>query len=141
MIANSIFSKVVIEWVLVTCVIPIALPVLVNMIFWAVPASHVPSAQREWYFPFKDGQLFWVVVGLSASAIYELRPALPYHDVMEYTLWGILALSCVFGAIDAIWPVDPNDAQVNWLRRSGLMTHSMLLLGLVGALFALIHFA
>lgn len=139
--AVSSQSADVLYWIFVTCIVPIAVPVLVNMFFWAVPSEKMPRGQSSWSFPIKDGQLFWVVLGLSASALYELPSSLPFHSAMSSVLWGAISVSCLLGAIGSIWPVDETDPNANWLRRSGLLWHSLLLLGLVGSLFTLIHFA
>jgi quinol-cytochrome oxidoreductase complex cytochrome b subunit len=130
----------VMGWALVAVGIPVFSPILVNVFFWAAPLQVVCPAQRRWYVPIKDGQLFWVVIALAASALYEMANAsLARHGWMEALFIIAIVMSAVLGAVGALWPAESANESASWMRRYGLLLLSVILIAITGAAATFVH--
>jgi len=128
-------------WALVAVGIPVFAPVVINVFFWTAPLEVVCPGQRRWYVPIRDGQLFWVVIALAASALYEMSSApFPYHGWLEAYFIVAIVMSAVLGAVGALWPPGSNgDACAPWMRRFGLLAVSAMLIVTTGAAATFVH--
>jgi len=132
----------VLGWALVAVGIPVLAPVIINVFFWTAPLEVVCPAQRRWYVPIRDGQLFWVVIALAANALHEMTNAsFPHRGWLEaYFIILAVVMSSVLGAVGALWPPGAVDASATWMRRFGLLTVSAMLIIVTGAAATFVHF-
>jgi hypothetical protein len=131
----------VLGWALVAVGIPVLAPIVINVFFWTAPHEVVCPAQRRWYVPIRDGQLFWVVIALGASALYEMTSAaFSHHGWLEAYFILAIVMSAVLGAVGALWPPGSVGASATWMRRFGLLAVSVILMIVTGAAATFVHF-
>ena len=124
-------------WIIVTIFIPALAPVVLNLIMLAVPVGN--RKNRKWYSQLKDGQLNWVSIALACAALHEIPDNLPWEGWFRGALIVCLIAACFFGAIGSAWPATPRDPSARWINRTGLMSISMIILGIVGCTATIIH--
>jgi hypothetical protein len=130
----------VLGWALVAVGIPVLAPILINFFFWAAPLHVVCERQRRWYVPIRDGQLFWVVIALAASALHEMpNAALSHRGWLEAYFIVAIVMSAVLGAVGALWPPGSDGDSTTGVRRFGLLAVSGMLIATTGAAATFVH--
>lgn len=126
-------------WIIVTIAVPSIAPVvfqllLVHNLPSAITASLSPD-QRWWASPVKDGQLHWVTVALSTTALHDLSPRVAAAGWLQGLLIAMVTIGAFLAALGALFPVQIGDQR--WRYRA--LVPSLLGLIVSGWIFAKIH--
>jgi hypothetical protein len=132
-------------WILVTIVLPLALPVIAMLFLAPFPPF---SGTARWIVPIKDGQLCWGAIAMAFSGMYEaLFPSQSgavdgtFRGAMVIALALVVFFSALLAALGAVAPTAmPAPSGTPWRRHYVTLTRSAVITAIAAVIYTAIHF-
>lgn len=132
-------------WIVVTILLPLALPVLAMLCLKLFPGFSVTA---NWLTPIKDGQLCWGAIGMAFSGMYEMiypaQDASFGKDTLGAGIIGfalVLLFSSLIAAVGAVAPTATGvPAGKAWYKHYPSLAASLVMTTVAAVGYTVVHF-